>query len=83
MGRREDFAASVDVEEAGGRAGEWNGEVDSTLVGGNLAWDEWKQRIWLQKVSMFAAMHDDNKTTYQGHPMLDITRVLAHIWLLT
>ena len=36
MVRSEDVAESVRVEEAGGRAGERNGEVHSTNSGGNI-----------------------------------------------
>ena len=37
MGRSKGFVASVEAEKAGAsRAGEWNGEVDSTIGGGNI-----------------------------------------------
>ena len=36
MDRNEDVAASVEVEEGGGRAGERNGEGHSTISSGNV-----------------------------------------------
>ena len=68
MGRSEDVAASVEVEGAGSRAGERNGEVHSTIGGGNVDSQRVQAARLATKGQYLCNNTDGDKTTYQGHP---------------
>ena len=63
MGRSEDVAASVKVRKLGVALANEMVRWTALLAVAMSTRDEWKQRSWLQKVSIFAAMQDGDKMT--------------------
>ena len=63
MGRSEDVAASVKVRKLGVALANEMVRWTALSAAATSTRDEWKQRGWLQKVSIFAAMQDGDKTT--------------------